>query len=346
MFRNNRNEQLSAAQKGRILSLRFDQGRSISQICALMQTTKNTVRKWINRFMELDNVEKMKPPGRPRITTPEQDQEIVQYLRENTFSTATRAAALHAVPYCTATRRIRKSEIRNRIASNEIELTRRHRNERIRFAQYMLNVFTAANFEKIIFTDEKTFLSDKNGRIRVYRPKGERYSEQYVVKTSRSGHVSAGYWGWISFAGPGEIVPTGSNFNSVEYVSVLDEVAFPSIRAQFGDLNNIVYQHDNAPWHTAHIVRDHLRVNNVEVLNWPARSPDLNPIELVWAYMENTRSPLIQRNHHGLDTYVFNKWEDLRNKPEFFQNLYNGFRERLEYVIENDGRIYHKQRRH
>jgi len=205
----------------------------------------------------------------------------------------------------------------------------------------MLDEFGVENFENIIFSDEKTFRSDENHRQMVFRPKGQRFNERYVTHDKSSGRVTAGYWGWISCAGPGEIVATGTHFDAPAYLDVLDALGFPSIQAQFGGLDNIVFQQDNARWHTANIVRDYLQSRHIRVLRWPPKSPDLNPIELVWAYMENTRSPLIQRNHAGLDEYVRNKWEDLRNKPDFFQNLYDGLRNRFEYVIQNNGNIYH-----
>ena len=43
--------------------------------------------------------------------------------------------------------------------------------------------------------------------------------------------------------------------------------------------------HDNARPHVAKICRQFLNRNNVNILPWPAVSPDMNPIEHIWNYL-------------------------------------------------------------
>ena len=49
--------------------------------------------------------------------------------------------------------------------------------------------------------------------------------------------------------------------------------------------NAAIFQQDNARPHVARHTLNFLQANNVNVLDWPARSPDISPIEHLWDHL-------------------------------------------------------------
>ena len=131
----------------------------------------------------------------------------------------------------------------------------------------------------VLFTDESHYVLDMlDRRRRVWRRRGERYANCNVVQHDRYGGGSVMVWGGISVRSRTDLVVIDGNLTGQRYINeVLQPVVLPFLHQ-----HQCQYQDDNARPHRARIVQDFFRQNNVVRIDWPARSPDMSPIEHVW----------------------------------------------------------------
>lgn len=113
-----------------------------------------------------------------------------------------------------------------------------------------------------------------------------------------------------------------------------DDGHHESIAAAVGD--EFLLMQDNARPHIAGITRDFLEEETIQTLDWPAKSPDRNPLEHLWDRLKRSVNKSITpaTNLEGLRRILIRKWREIDQND--VRRLIRSMRRRLAAVYEND----------
>lgn len=292
----------------------LEAGLTASAVARRFGCCRKTIQRLVTRYQQNGTVRDRPRPGQPRVTTARTDRYItLTHLRQRDLP-ATVTARRYGVSAQTVRSRLRRNAqpIRARRPYTGQIMTRRHRGARLLWARRHLN-WRRAEWNRVLFTDESRFtLSHADGRVRVYRRKNERFADCCVVERDRFGGGSVMVWGGIMGNRKTELVAIQGNLNAQRYIAeVLTPHALPFIR-RHGP--GVTFQQDNARPHTARITTQYLAQNNIAVLQWPAVSPDLNPIEHIWDELgRKARANHQINNIQDLTRALNHEWRNLGN---------------------------------
>ena len=142
-------------------------------------------------------------------------------------------------------------------------------------------------------------------------------------------------WGGFSLHGKTPIYTISTRMNSEMYVELLDDVLIPFIEDYMPDID---YMQDNAAIHVSKRSMEWFAEREIRVLGWPARSPDLNPIENLWGIL--ARRVYRGGKQYGtvkeFETAVRDAWKSI--SAETLKNLVNSMPNQIFETIRMNGK--------
>ena len=133
---------------------------------------------------------------------------------------------------------------------------------------------------------------------------------QCVKQTDRFRGGSVMVWAGINNNRKTNLVIINGNLSAQRYRDgILAPVVIPYVKAN----PNVIFQQDNARPHTARLTTQYLQANNVDVMEWPSKSPDLSPIEQVWGLLDRRvrQRPVQPQTLRQLQHALVQEWNNI-----------------------------------
>jgi transposase len=310
-------------------------GVSYQKIANKLSVSKATVCKVIKRHRQSGSYTRRVGSGRVRKTSRRDDNVIRRAAVLNPFVTSAEIAA--SLPVLVSARTIRRRllvdfKLPRRIPARKPLLNATQRKKRVQFCNKYKN-WTAADWEKVLFSDESTFCQFGVRSYGVRRPPNTRYDPRYTRPTVKQ-PPKIMVWGCFSARGRGSLhfVPQKQTVNAARYVNILENKLETTMHIH----RCTIFQQDSAPAHTARLVTDWFKNKTIQVLPWPGNSPDLNPIENLWELVKRRVAKRAPSNMTDLTYWVKRVW-CTEITPEVCQKLIHSMPKRLGLVIKCRG---------
>lgn len=357
---------LSDEKRWQVISA-WKQGQGIRGVARSVGVSPTTVQRWVDRYKSTSSVKAVKPRGRKRILDGPVAAEAMELLlgEEHGHSDSIaqhlviKGTTPHKVSKTTLIRAVRRAGVAQGKPLKVVrgrprkQLTVATRQKRLDFA--MAN--KTRSWATTMFSDRKKFQFYYPGS-RVYPVRWVRKGEVATAAAVNHAQTVNIYAGITKYGVTACHLVAGTskhktefknkkgaaakNITAAEYQHVLKSTLLPEGTRIFTaqGLSNWTFQQDNDPTHRS--AKATIQAWNAEhysslslLGNWPPNSPDLNPIENVWAWVDAKVNALGCKT---FDEYRQAVLEHFKKLPKtFITNLYKSLPKRMAKVIELGG---------
>lgn len=311
-------------------------GWSYNQIHERLQIPRSTVRLAVTTLTTPP-----RPAGRQPVCRTSTRKRLVKRATADAYHRRLPLEEIAQIEGVDACRRtlisaFRKEGFSRRKARSKPLLTEKQKATRLEFALAYIN-WTQEQWDRVLWTDEASIKVGWFGQIYITRTVGEEFEEACLVPKFRK-YSSCMIWGIISSRRVYDIhIFDAGSINAARYcdecLSLLNTTRCDYIIENDGD--EPIFMQDNAKIHKARITMDLLRQLRLEILDWPANSPDLNPIENIWSILKRRIGAYFPKTREEVEKAVREEWPKLTSDD--VGPCTSNMRERLQAVIDAEG---------
>jgi len=317
----------------KLVILKIQGGNSQRQASRELGLCQSSVRKIWMKFVTTGTISDKIRTGRPMKCTPRDRRQLCIEAKKHPFHTARELGQAsnicQKVSIATIKRYLRKSGLFGQVSARKPLLSQSQVKRRTQWCK-SYSSFKAADWDRIIFSDESRVSTFTYGRRYVWRPINARYNHRYTCKTVKYGGTSVLVWGAIRSDGNRILIKCPPRLDSLEYQHILSR-GLPELYD-----SHLVFMQDGAPCHRSCSTMEFLDKENVCLLSdWPAQSPDLNIIENMWAELKKRLGKYHPIPKEDLWAVIEKEWYAIPNA--YVRSLYASLPRRLRHVLKNKG---------
>lgn len=312
------------------------QRKSYSSIVNQLSISLSTISKY-KKIFKIST-----PPnkgGRKPLISEKDRRRIVHSILSGRVDTAPEVKRLLELNVSTQTVRkvLHAADLHGRAKQKKPLLSKRHRRRRLDFALAHRD-WTEDDWKRVIFSDEtKINRMGSDGKRYCWKRPGEELSKRTVQPTVKHGGGSTMVWGSMTVQGVGRMCFINGIMDAEKYVKILDQNLVPTARDLKMHRTGFIFQQDGDPKHTSAKAQNWFEDHQINLLDWPSQSPDLNPIEHLW---DHVKRKLNSYKTHPTSIYELEKrivdvWNNI--DPKVCEKLVSSMPDRLEAVIRARG---------